>query len=971
MSARLRVGLIGSGDNNTNTLLRLLVEQGIHIVFTLTPKDIAETHINEKNLDVWLLDLDDAHWHNNLDELMDRSNVPIFFNEHQSIEQQTHVEYWVRNLISRMEELADDIEMPNTPSAAPEKSTESAARKKPSVESLASTSPARDTSTTEKAPPATTTRAVTITSAPGATTASGTSTRNADANRGSSKTAEMHHIAFNAPPALPSDQLTPMPTKVDADLLREMEELESFLLDKDPAEKVDSFKPLEPIRLQVKPRSEEKTTEVRAADPGVASTPANSKTTTSATMPAPATVAPVTVTPTTPESVSTKPTTEKVTSATAKVTPSELSKTNEPKNEIAHEQKIPELAAKPIATTVESNKRAVAPASPSKDNSSIAADTEASLPATAKAEVKTEALVVPAQTTTPNQHSATRAALSADGAKPATVSPASKVDSQVSDARTAALKKESIEDLIKAAKSELRGQVAPVTARAEASSATSNAAVTKAEETKAEEIKTETSKSESAKVAVEKQEATNSPEVKSSEIKSSEIKSAEIKSESANHVGASAAPYMADSESKAPAPVKAPPTTPETPVKAQEEQIILPNFELDLGFIDESEIAQSELAAVPAVAQDVETLQLDAELNVTLDDSAIKSDTTFELPVGDEDNIPSLALDAVVDLSYESIDETPIPATEEFELLPTLTIANLESDAFEAMAFEPTTTAPATPLSATVIESSHESTPVDEALLIDDVDAEMFVEETTIAEPAAVPEIELAVPMLESVAIGAEFEELAPFKPNETPIVAKKKLPCDLWIVGASLGGPAALKRFFGSISEPLPVCFLIAQHIDPHFLPVLGKIVEGANPFYKVEVLTRPGLIEPGTILLAPVEKRLWFLDGAQVVHSPHSWTPPYSPSINDVLLDVAKAYPSQTHTVIFSGMGEDGVDGAKSIHQAGGHVWVQESESCASAVMPDAIFNTGIVSLRDTPEKLAQALMKRYLDKSQSQHG
>ena len=150
----------------------------------------------------------------------------------------------------------------------------------------------------------------------------------------------------------------------------------------------------------------------------------------------------------------------------------------------------------------------------------------------------------------------------------------------------------------------------------------------------------------------------------------------------------------------------------------------------------------------------------------------------------------------------------------------------------------------------------------------------------------------------------------------------------------------------------------------------MLGKILEGANPFYRVDVLSRPGLIEPGTILLAPVEKRLWFLDGAQVVHSPHSWTPPYSPCINDVLHDVAIAYPAQSHAIIFSRMGEDGVSGAEAMHRAGGDIWVQDAESCASAVMPDAIDATGIVSLRATPEQLAEKLTKRYLSKTQTQH-
>jgi len=531
-------------------------------------------------------------------------------------------------------------------------------------------------------------------------------------------------------------------------------------------------------------------------------------------------------------------------------------------------------------------------------------------------------------------------------------------------------KKESIEDLLRAAKSELRGQMAPPSARTELS-------------TKAPLIDdTKKPASKSAQSATEKSVLADSVLAESANAKTSS-------DDTHNNTELPTPTEQSKSEGKASAPIK-----------PGQEQIVLPTFELDLGFIDESVIDQrlsDQSLSDSDVASNPSGNKLDiveATLDTTLDSTAaLESNVAFVLPTLEEENIPALAMDSVVDISYESLEiadadvGSESQAHDEFALLPTLENTDFATEEFDAIEFEPVEPELVEPESVefesadSVIDTVNERISEDqnEAVLKDTTsDGTTNTEQSTpptlmpsSEAESLLPEIELAVPMLESVAMGAEFEALAPFKPNETPIVAQKKLPCDLWIVGASLGGPAALKRFFGSISEPLPVCFLIAQHIDPHFLPVLGKIVEGANPFYKVEVLTRPGLIEPGTILLAPVEKRLWFLDGAQVVHSPHSWTPPYSPSINDVLLDVAKAYPSQTHTVIFSGMGEDGVDGAKSIHQAGGHVWVQESESCASAVMPDAIFNTGIVSLRDTPEKLAQALMKRYLDKSQSQHG
>lgn len=226
-----------------------------------------------------------------------------------------------------------------------------------------------------------------------------------------------------------------------------------------------------------------------------------------------------------------------------------------------------------------------------------------------------------------------------------------------------------------------------------------------------------------------------------------------------------------------------------------------------------------------------------------------------------------------------------------------------------------------------------------------------------IAEPEQLADEADLPPLLEAVASSMEFEDVV-----DVAEVRRTPLNCDLWVLASSLGGPAALKRFFAAIVEPIPVCFLVAQHIDAHFVTVLGKILEQTNSFYQVHVLSRPGLVEPGTTLLTPVEKRLSFLDAGQIVQSMTNWTPPYKPCIDDVLLDAVAAYPGQVNTIIFSGMGEDGVNGVKRVAETGGLVWAQDVDSCASSVMPDGAAKTGKVQWRANPEQLAQRMILHY---------
>ena len=117
MKRNLRIGVIGSGASSQK-LTRLLAEQGLTVLHAIAPRDIEEQHIIARDIDVWLLDLADADWNDALDDLMDRSSVPIFFNEHGAVDKQQHVDYWCRNLIARIHELVSDSDL-EPPTAKP------------------------------------------------------------------------------------------------------------------------------------------------------------------------------------------------------------------------------------------------------------------------------------------------------------------------------------------------------------------------------------------------------------------------------------------------------------------------------------------------------------------------------------------------------------------------------------------------------------------------------------------------------------------------------------------------------------------------------------------------------------------------------------------------------------------------------------------------------------------------------------
>ncbi len=182
---------------------------------------------------------------------------------------------------------------------------------------------------------------------------------------------------------------------------------------------------------------------------------------------------------------------------------------------------------------------------------------------------------------------------------------------------------------------------------------------------------------------------------------------------------------------------------------------------------------------------------------------------------------------------------------------------------------------------------------------------------------------------------------------------------CDVpvWVLGASIGGPQAVKEFIAELPKDIKATFIVAQHIGNGFVDLLanqlGRVTE-----LDVRAAGADMALRPGQIVVAPVEQRMSFADGVIALH-PVARKSVYSPCIDDVMMEVAAAFEGRAHAIVFSGMGNDGVNGAKAIVAAGGTVWAQEASSCVISSMADAARGAGVVSETDTPAELARRLV------------
>ncbi|MCM0613658.1 chemotaxis protein CheB [Marinobacter sediminum] len=218
---------------------------------------------------------------------------------------------------------------------------------------------------------------------------------------------------------------------------------------------------------------------------------------------------------------------------------------------------------------------------------------------------------------------------------------------------------------------------------------------------------------------------------------------------------------------------------------------------------------------------------------------------------------------------------------------------------------------------------------------------------------------------LDSEASLEELEEQSPPEPvtaslpHWIPPAVPGSVAEEVWILGASLGGPAAVKAFLDNLPPGLPVGFIYAQHIDGNFTEALTRVL-GRHANYKLKTAEEGNRIHNSDVVLMPVEHE-WKIDNTgELTELSGPWPGPYGPSIDQVLLNVADHYGPRCHAILFSGMGNDGAIAAPLLKAYGSRIWVQESDSCGNSSMPDSVAATGCSTFCGTPEELARELVK-----------
>jgi two-component system chemotaxis response regulator CheB len=180
---------------------------------------------------------------------------------------------------------------------------------------------------------------------------------------------------------------------------------------------------------------------------------------------------------------------------------------------------------------------------------------------------------------------------------------------------------------------------------------------------------------------------------------------------------------------------------------------------------------------------------------------------------------------------------------------------------------------------------------------------------------------------------------------------------------GASTGGLHAIGELLRALPHRIGAPILVAQHLPALFMPFFARQLETVSGRV-VSVAVEGQALRPDEILLAPGHAHLGLERQGSRVLARLLIEPSESgctPSVDVTLSAIAEVYGNRGLGIVLSGMGRDGLAGARLLVERGGEVIVQDRATSAVWGMPRGIAEAGLASAVLPPVDLAARIAAR----------
>ncbi|MEO8275601.1 MAG: chemotaxis protein CheB [Thermoanaerobaculia bacterium] len=183
-----------------------------------------------------------------------------------------------------------------------------------------------------------------------------------------------------------------------------------------------------------------------------------------------------------------------------------------------------------------------------------------------------------------------------------------------------------------------------------------------------------------------------------------------------------------------------------------------------------------------------------------------------------------------------------------------------------------------------------------------------------------------------------------------------------VWLaIGASTGGPAALRDLLAELPVPLPFAVLVVQHIATGFENGLADWL-AATLGLDVRVALAGELPAPGTVRIAPAGAHLRVgADGRLELDTKTPARRGHRPAVEELFRSLREVGATRVAAVLLTGMGTDGAEALLALRHAGALCCAQDEESSAVFGMPRAAIELGAAEIVLPPRAIGAEIARR----------
>ncbi len=179
----------------------------------------------------------------------------------------------------------------------------------------------------------------------------------------------------------------------------------------------------------------------------------------------------------------------------------------------------------------------------------------------------------------------------------------------------------------------------------------------------------------------------------------------------------------------------------------------------------------------------------------------------------------------------------------------------------------------------------------------------------------------------------------------------------DIIGIGASTGGIHALAKLLGRIPGSVAVPVVVTQHLPVDFVPFFAAQLAtvARRP---CEVAQDRMRVRPGRIIIAPGDAHMTFVrltDGGAAIRLKHERARSGClPSVDPMFASLAELWGDRAWGIVLTGMGRDGLDGARALKASGARIVAQSRESSVVWGMPGAVVSHQLADTILSPEEI-----------------